>query len=77
MRRYALEILLLRRLLRQWKAYNSEAYPVERGRFRKRKPLDCGRARCGCCHAEKVYRRRSVHQRRADRAFRNAVRELP
>lgn len=26
-----------------------------KGRWRKRKPLDCGRAKCGVCHGEKFW----------------------
>lgn len=40
------------------------------GRFRKRKPLDCGRAKCKLCHGEKLYNRPSVKDLRADEAFR-------
>lgn len=40
------------------------------GRFRKRKPLDCGRAGCKLCHGEKLYNRPSVKDLRADEAFR-------
>lgn len=25
------------------------------GKWRKRKPLDCGRAKCGSCHGDKFY----------------------
>lgn len=40
------------------------------GRFRKRKPLDCGRAGCKLCHGEKLYDRPSVKDLRAQEAFR-------
>ncbi len=40
------------------------------GRFRKRKPLDCGRAQCKLCHGEKLFNRPSVKDLRADEAFR-------
>lgn len=36
---------------------------LQRGRFRKRKPLDCGRARCLLCHFEKLFRIPSIKDR--------------
>ena len=39
------------------------------GRFRKRKPLDCGRAQCKLCHGEKLHNRPSVKDLRANEAF--------
>lgn len=40
-----------------------------KGRFRKRHPLDCGRANCKLCHGEKIFGKRSVKRQRADEAF--------
>jgi hypothetical protein len=34
------------------------------GALRKRKPLDCGRARCGLCHSEKWMPRDRLNERR-------------
>jgi hypothetical protein len=31
------------------------------GFVRKRKPYDCGRTRCGCCHFEKFYVPKARH----------------
>lgn len=69
MKRYAQDIALMDRRVREWKALSFSAADVERGRFRKRKPLDCGRARCGLCHSEKRFGRPAARQRRADQAF--------
>lgn len=46
------------------------------GRFRKRHPLDCGRASCKLCHGEKAYGKRSVKVRSADEAFALQLREV-
>jgi hypothetical protein len=47
-----------------------------KGRFRKRHPLDCGRAKCKLCHGEKLYGKRSVKGQRADQAFASQLQEL-
>lgn len=40
------------------------------GYFRKREPLDCGRARCGLCHWSKMWepKRRAATKRKAIRS---------
>lgn len=32
---------------------------LQLGRWRKHKPLDCGRAKCGFCHGDKFYSRKA------------------
>ena len=68
MKRYALDKPLVQRRLRNWKSLSISAAgdSMAAGRFRKRKPLDCGRARCGLCHSEKIHDRPSASQRRAN-----------
>jgi len=39
------------------------ACEFQAGRFRKRKPLGCGRSRCLLCHFEKIFGILSVHDR--------------
>ncbi len=55
---------------RKFYAHVMHAVVDSAGRFRKRKPLDCGRAQCKLCHGEKLYNRPSVKDLRADEAFR-------
>jgi hypothetical protein len=40
------------------------ACEFQAGRFRKRKPLGCGRSRCRLCHFEKIFGVRSLNDRR-------------
>jgi len=42
--------------------------PAAKGRFRKRSPHGCGRARCGLCHGDKLAGKRTVKQLSADEA---------
>lgn len=80
MKRYEAEKPLLARRKREYERFlgrfGSSAAKVEAGRFRKRHPLDCGRPGCLLCHSEKVFKRRSVHQRRADEAFQSELKDL-
>lgn len=46
------------------------------GRFRKRHPLDCGRARCHLCHGEKLMDRLTPAQIRANEAFAQSVKDI-
>ena len=43
------------------------------GRFRKRKPLGCGRSRCRLCHFEKTFGLPSVSDRREEMRFRDSI----
>lgn len=54
---------------RKFYAHVSHGEVDSAGRFRKRKPLDCGRAQCKLCHGEKLFNRPSVKDLRADEAF--------
>lgn len=46
------------------------------GRFRKtQRMLGCGKARCFLCHGEKLLKRPTLQQRRADAAVRDWVRD--
>ena len=38
----------------------------EPGRLRDKHPLDCGKAKCLCCHYEKVLGKKKVADRRID-----------
>ncbi len=49
--------------------HNLSAEEAPQGRFRKRHPLDCGRAKCKLCSGEKLFGKRSVNRQRADEAF--------
>jgi hypothetical protein len=40
-----------RRLL--WRMQDDRYFTLEKGRFAKKSPYDCGRTRCGICHPEK------------------------
>jgi hypothetical protein len=67
LKRYAEDSALIERRAKFWRARGLAGnQSVEPGRFRKRHPLDCGRARCGLCHSEKLYGRRSPADKRAD-----------
>jgi hypothetical protein len=65
----------MNRRSKQWRTLSPGAESVERGRFRKRKPLDCGRARCGLCHGEKLHGRPSFARKRLDDAAARDIRE--
>ncbi|HKI37947.1 MAG TPA: hypothetical protein VKA46_39195 [Gemmataceae bacterium] len=43
------------------------------GRFRKRRALDCGHARCQLCHFDKIHGIKTHHQRVADVRFREQL----
>ena len=57
MKRYHKDIPLMERRAREWKSLVGDT-GKERGRFRKRKPLDCGKSRCQCCHGEAKFPKR-------------------
>jgi hypothetical protein len=76
MKRYADERPLLARRAAQWRALSSDACDVEPGRFRKRKPLDCGRARCQVCHCDKLFGHQHVSRQRFCEAADDALRQL-
>lgn len=77
MKRYAQDSALIARRARQWHTLSSSgsADSAQPGRFRKRKPLDCGRARCGLCHSEKLHHRPSHADKRAAEAAAHDLRE--
>ena len=59
MTRYHAELAIIHRRVREWMRLSSsgqrgEASPFPPGRYLKRKPLDCGRARCYTCSAMKL-----------------------
>lgn len=64
MKRYVEDTALMDRRLKVWNSFMS--IPSARGRFRKRKPLDCGRTRCALCHREKIYHRPGRARMRAE-----------
>lgn len=57
MKRYHKDIPLMERRAKEWKVLVGDT-GKERGRFRKRKPLDCGKSRCQCCHGEVKFPKR-------------------
>lgn len=61
---------------RKFYAHVSDGQVDSAGRFRKRKPLDCGNARCGLCHGEKRWNRPTVKDLRADEAFRFELQQV-
>ena len=55
MTRYHAELAIIHRRVREWISLSSPPHgKIVPGRFRKKKPLDCGRARCGLCSAMKL-----------------------
>lgn len=60
MRRYHSELALIQRRAREWWqwTYGSSLDAKPDGRFRKRKPLDCGKSKCACCHGDSKYPKR-------------------
>jgi hypothetical protein len=46
------------------------------GRFFKKKPFDCGRARCGICHWDKFPRRRLRDEQRSFLNTKEQIKEL-
>lgn len=73
MKRYAQERHIVRRRWKFWDRLmrgqlwqdNEDGRNESRfkpGHFRKRKPLDCGRPRCGVCHADKKFGRELTQQ---------------
>jgi hypothetical protein len=54
----------------------SETEVPAKGRFRKRDPHDCGKARCQLCHGEKIFGKPSANQRRANVAFAQGLLEV-
>lgn len=63
-----------------WRSASEHASYLRRiaqaGRYRKRKPLDCGKTRCGTCHGDKWPRRLSPAELRADEAETEELRML-
>lgn len=57
MKRYHDEISLMDKRAKEWMTLVGFT-GMERGRFRKKKPLDCGNSRCQCCHAESKFPKR-------------------
>ncbi len=50
---------------------------VQYGRYRKRKPLDCGNPQCGLCHSDKFPKRSLTHrEQEADLKFREGLADL-
>ena len=39
-----------------------EKWSIQRGRYRKKHPLDCGNTRCGICHSNKRFGHESTRQ---------------
>jgi hypothetical protein len=56
-KRYHDEISLMNRREKLWAVVVGKAR--ERGYFRKKKPFDCGISRCGVCHAEAKFPKRT------------------
>ena len=56
MKRYHDEISLMNRREKLWARLVGKA--KERGYFRKKKPMDCGKSRCQCCHGDTKFPKR-------------------
>jgi hypothetical protein len=56
-KRYHDEISLMDRRAKEWMTFGPGG--VERGRFRKKKPFDCGKSRCSVCHVESKFPKRT------------------
>lgn len=71
MKRYHDDIPLMKRRAQEWAVLVGKT-GKERGYFRKRKPLDCGKSRCQCCHGESKFpkriptRKEKLHECKAD-----------
>ena len=74
MTRYHSELALIHRRVREWVVL-ARAHPRPGGRFRKRKPLDCGRARCYTCSPMKLLDDPTMQERRARLNERDGKRE--
>ncbi|MBX7218436.1 MAG: hypothetical protein K1Y36_00675 [Blastocatellia bacterium] len=48
----------------------------EPGRFRKRKPIGCGRPRCRLCHYDKIYGIPTVQDRIRQQRYADSLREF-
>lgn len=70
------QVLMLRRQRQSMQSHGLTEAEAPKGRFRKRDPHDCGKARCQLCHGEKIHGRPSAHQRRADVAFAQGLLEV-
>lgn len=75
MKRRAIEQHICERRARDANNWGFPAKLKNPGRWRKRKPLDCGNVRCGICHYSKYYKR-DDRFRIADRAFREQLAEV-
>ncbi|MBC8000229.1 MAG: hypothetical protein IAF58_19900 [Leptolyngbya sp.] len=69
MKRYAQDRGLMSRRRKFFASFSHGGTVDSGGRFRKRKPLDCGRTQCKLCHGEKLFNRPSVKDVRADEQF--------
>lgn len=60
MKRYHDDWALIQRRAREWWnwTHGSEWAAKPMGKFRKRKPLDCGKSQCVCCHGDAKYPKR-------------------
>jgi hypothetical protein len=60
LRRYHSELTLMQRRAREWErwTYGDARCAKPKGRFRKRKPLDCGKSQCVCCSGDDKYPKR-------------------
>lgn len=57
--------------------YGRRDVTVQYGRYRKRKPLDCGNPQCGICHSDKFPKRETTYREWvADLKFREGLAEL-
>lgn len=60
-------------------AWNCEQLeiPTKFGRYRKRKPLDCGKTQCKLCHSDKFPKRYTTYREwEADLKFREGLADL-
>lgn len=75
MTRYHSEVALIHRRVREWMVL-AKAPARPGGRFRKRKPLDCGKARCSLCSALKLLKVPTARDLRAAATLRDEMRRL-
>jgi len=76
LKRYAEDAPILQRRAKEHVRWFGTRAVLEKGRYRKRHPLDCGRARCQLCHGEKIHRRASIKERRAAEALKAELAEF-